>query len=473
MPEFKRRHLSKFEVVERFRIEMEDPDGKPWFTGIETYRSRGELGAARKDLVGKLGDTANYDKLRFQFRGFDPAPIRRIFSRAATAENIEPSRYVYALVLKDSNGHALTESRTQNYATEVLAWQELSRFIEEIKEGEGKELVETGAESRLYIDNRQLQCCIDTIITYKWHRYDSQGGHSASASAAHPSFASAIDDFAENGEYGDLIVAKADVALWSLCPGKGHPPLVSIHAFNNEVEAQHAWRRCKHDGQLRERYQHAPEPGGTGIRVTLATASGFELASTTIADEQALSPDQYIGLCMAAFGRDAGKLAFPALPTAFGWRLAQPTDIPDRDVECIESVLLFRDIPGALFGLIYALEAAKQANNYYEAGTEDNPDYRILLRSSCGLFIATTQSYTDATERNQNLGIVKCQMMALRPPLEVKEEPRRYRWELYRTTDGQVVFECGQGRDFDSAEVAGKDFEQAIRRVFEECPNHR
>lgn len=472
MQEFRRRHLCKYEVVERFRIEIEDPDGNPWFSSIETYRSRKELDAARRDFVEQLREPAMYDRFRRRTRGFDPISAGRIFSRVATDENIEVSRYVYALNLKDSRGDVLRVSGKTDYAEESQAWQGLANFIREIESDGAMELVETGPQSRSYIDNRRLHCRIDPIITYKWHRYDSRSELIASASKPHNSPASAVDDFAASGDYGDLIVPKTDVVLWRLRPGERCQSLESIYAYDDELEAQRGWLRCKSDGQVRERYRQDPEPGGLGTIITLTTEAGFELATAVVSDGESVGPDEYIGLCQEEFAKDEAKLEFSPLSTAFGWRLAQQGgEEPGEDGEIIESALLYRDVPGALFGLLDALAAAKSAKNYFEAGTEDNPDYRILLRSSAGPFIATTPSYADATERKENLAIVKNWMKRLTPPLEVREEPRLYRWTLCHATSERVVLEPEQNEVFEDEKAARDNFDQRIRRVREKQPS--
>ena len=98
--DYGRRHLCKFEVDKRFRIEIEDLNGDPWFSSIETYRSKEALNVARKDLVGQLGDPATYDGLCHRSRGLDPLSVSRIFSHVATDENIKVSNHVYSLILK-------------------------------------------------------------------------------------------------------------------------------------------------------------------------------------------------------------------------------------------------------------------------------------------------------------------------------------------------------------------------------------
>lgn len=287
----------------------------------------------------------------------------------------------------------------------------------------------------------------------------------------HPSPTAAIEDFAQSADFDDLIVKKTDVVTWSLSPGEGYPPLVSIHAFDNELEAQRAWLRSKSNGQIKERYRQDHEPGGQQTRITLTTEGGIEFATAIISQQDSLSVEEYIERCQAEFGGDTEKLEFSTLPTAYGWRLVQQGEnaLAGND-EIMESTLLFRDVTGALFGLLDALVAIKDAKNYFEAGTENNPDYRILLRSSEGSFIATTPSYADTTERNKNLKLLRKRLMRLHPPLEVREEPRRYCWKLCRTTDEQVVLESSKMKVFDSKAAAKTDFESIIHRVHKEQP---
>lgn len=466
MQKFGRRRLCKFEVVERFRIEMEGPQGHPTLSSIARYGSKKELSAAKKKLVEELGDPDRYDKLRRRFRGFDPMWLRRIFSRVAADENIEVSRWVYALILRDSNGAVRKESTKTDYADPREAWRGLPKFLKEIESELAMEAVGTDPKNRLYLDNRHMQSRIEPIITYKWHRYDAHGKQVASAHSPHPDIVSAVKEFAEIGDHADLIVRKEDAVLWSFKPKGEYPPLVSIHAFTNELEAQRAWLRCKSDGQKAERYRQEPETGGWGTRITLTTEGGVELAVASISNKETVSPDEYIEFCRVEFGEDEAELEYPALRSAFGWRLTE-----DQDGGIMDSAMLYRDVPGALFGLLDALEVANDTKNYVETGTEWSPDYRILLRSPEGLFLATTKAFADEAERKKNLPTVRGRMKRVHPPLVVREEPRRYRWSVYRTIDTQVVLGTKKDESFDSEESAKVDFERTIRHVREECPS--
>lgn len=469
---FGRRRLCKFEVVERFRIEMEDPQGHPKLSSIATYGSKKELFAAKKQLVEDLGNPNSYDKLRRRFRGFDPIWLSRMFSRVAADENIEVSRWVYALILRDGSGAVRKVSAKTDYADPREAWRGLSKFLKEIEGELAMELVGTGSKSRLYIDNHQMECRIEPIVTYKWHRYDPHGRHVASADSPHPDIASAVKAYAEIGDHTDFIVSKEDAALWSFKPKGEYPSLVSIHAFANELEAQRAWLRCKSHGQKAERYRQEPEMGGRGTRITLTTEGGVVLAAASLSDMERVRPDEYIEFCQAEFGKDPAELEYPALGTAFGWRLTEQGDGEmDEDGGIMDSAVLYRDVPGALLGLLDALEAANDTKNYFETGTEWSPDYRILLRSPEGLFLATTRAFADEAERKKNLTTVRGRMKRLHPPLAVREEPRRYRWRLCRTSSNQVVLESKKDGSFDSEEAAKVDLERTIQQVREEDPS--
>lgn len=469
---FGRRRLCKFEVVERFRIEMEDLQGHPKLSSIATYGSKEELFAAKKQLVEELGDPNSYDKLRRRFRGFDPIWVRRMFSRVAADENIEVSRWVYALVLRDGSGAVRKVSAKTDYADPGEAWRGLSKFLKEIEGELAMELVGTGPKSRLYIDNRRMECRIEPIVTYKWHRYDAHGKSVGSADSPHPDIASAVKEFAEVGDHTDFIVLKEDAALWSFKPKGEYPPLVSIHAFANKVEAQRAWLRCKSHGQKAERYRQESEKGGRGTRITLTTEGGVELAAASLSDKATVSPDEYIEFCQAEFGKDVAELEYPVLRSAFGWRLREQGDSAmDEDGGIMDSAVLYRDVPGALLGLLDALEAANDTKNYVETGTEWSPDYRILLRSPEGLFLGATKVFADEAERKKNLTTVRGRMKRLHPPVAVQEEPRRYRWRVCRTSSNQVVLESKKDGSFDSQEAAKVDLERAIQQVREECPS--
>ena len=470
----KRHHLSKFEVVESFRVEIKDSSGKPWLSSIETCRTREELDTEKAKLFEKLSSPDAYDELRQSIRGLEPVPVRRIFSHELNEdENRQPSTWVYSLILKNSRHPQLQESIKRDYAKPPLNPRSLNKFIREISDDRAMALIDIGAEDqlhRLYIDDQQVRCRLDPIITYKWHRYDFQGKLIESASEQYPSLDSAVTDFSINGDHAALIIPKTDVTQWSLNLGDDYPPLLSIHAFDNELEAQRAWLRCKDDGQNKQQYRVGSEP--EGVRITLMTEEGFELASATISEPANFQADEYVALCIAGFAKNTVKLKFPVLPRAYGWRLASPVEgVSSGGGIVLESTLLFSDIPSALTALMDALVAAKQVRNYFEAGTEDNPDYRILLRlSKEGPFVATTLGYTSAVERKKNLKIVQRQMKKLSPPLTVTEEPRLYRWELVQTGDEALLLASNPDKAFDTEQIAKENFEDTLRKVYAEQP---
>lgn len=478
MSHYQRRHLSKFEVEKRFRIEMDNPQGERWFSSIATYETRQQLADARKKLIEQLADPDSYQELRNCYRDFDPQSVRRVFSQVATDDNLEPSTYVYALILRDDEV-VLDESAKQDYSTEKRAWSGLNKFIGEIKRNTAMTLVELSSESqpqegersiRLYYDEQQMQCIVDPIITYKWHRQYSRGGKPASADSAFDSSEDAFADFVHNGDHADLVFPKQNAVFWRLNLPSRLPQLESLHAFDNRLEAEHAWRRCRSDGQLKQRYRVTSVPGRSATHIALHSENGFALASAELAQSDQVTPEQFIEGCRQAFADNEARPEFAELKTAYGWRVANADrGATDDQAPIMESTLLYREIRDALNALIHALEVARRANHYFEAGGEENPDYRIFLRSKGGPFLAATRRYADAAERTAHVKKVRDRMRRFKTPFEVKEEPRRYRWTLVRGTN-KVLMQSAATEDFASEDAAREDFRQRLLQLRKKNP---
>lgn len=174
IPTWTRRRLGKFEVVESYRITMNDPSGKLWFSSKADYHSKPEVEKSLKELKEELRNPAKYGELEGRFVGFVTEAVRRIFSEIPRDENIQASPFVHALQLKDSTGNVRQQSRKKDYAQESQAWGDLSTFLEEIKEtaGLGLELEETREKSRMYFDkrrfHREIQAVTENAPQYRW-----------------------------------------------------------------------------------------------------------------------------------------------------------------------------------------------------------------------------------------------------------------------------------------------------------------
>ncbi len=158
MPDSKRRRLCKFEVVQKYRIELPDIEGNTWLTGIDSYSSDEEIRTAKAELRDQLRNPNNYTELQQHYNNFNPEMIDRTFSEVPTSENICEAEHHYALQLNNINEAVLLTSKKQDYQKQAGAWSGLSRFLKEIKsELPDLDLYEIDNKSRTYLNNQQLK----------------------------------------------------------------------------------------------------------------------------------------------------------------------------------------------------------------------------------------------------------------------------------------------------------------------------
>jgi hypothetical protein len=439
LTDWKRRRLCKFEVVQRYRLEVLNPfTQEVWFSGLASYATEKELQQAQTLVMEQLRRPENYGSLQRRLRNFSAEAVRRAFSEVPADENIQPSQFVYALALKDSDGAVLRQSEKKDYPDEKAAWTALAKFLKEAQ-SEGKSapaLTEIGRKSRRYFDKNQIQGQVETLRSYKWHCFDA-GGQALQVSD--PVFAdrtSAIADFVKTGDYNSFITQEKNAVQWSINPQAGLP-LISAQAFTSEIEAQRGWLRSKTPGQLAERYTLETDERGNQ-RIVLHNEQNIALAYAQISADKKTSPEKYIQACCDFFTKKAPKLQYRTLDTGYGWQL---TDAKNNVL--LSSFALYTDRQAAVADLLDAVDAIPDNNNYYPAGSADNPEYRILLRSSDGRFLAGTPQpyFADEDKRNKALGSVRKSVQQAKSPLLVIEEPRQYRWRIQRSDNEETLLE--------------------------------
>lgn len=277
MSEWMRRRLCKFEVVPCHWIEINDLDGRRWFSSKGAYHSKREL----EQVLRQLKDPARYPEVEGQFIGFKADTVRRIFSEIPADENIQVSQHVYGLQLKDGAAKVRQQSKTKDYATETLAWAGLSRFLDEVKEaGEsGLELAEVAKSSRVYLDQRQLQYRIARLASYKWHQYDENGERIAGAEKAFPDVAAAIADFAQSGDWSHFITQE-DGFGWRLTDEQGAVLLRSFVRYDDAAAAVKGLLEAMEAAQSNENYRLVGTTDQPEYRIELGPHGGPVLGTT-------------------------------------------------------------------------------------------------------------------------------------------------------------------------------------------------
>ena len=464
LSDWTRRRLCKFEVVQSFRIVLPDLDGRPWLSSVAAYPSAHDVLPPTLQFKEQLRHPEEYGELQRRFIGFDPAAVGRVFAETPSEENIIVSAYHYALQLKGKGAEKALKSKKQDYTSVKSALEAIPVFLNEINTAQGKDLDlhKVGQEGQVYLDQNQLQYQIEPLITYKWHLYDDRSGQITTANTTFPDEASALADFVRSGDFSRFITPEATAFQWAINPSPGIP-LTGVNAYANEMEAQRAWLRCKTIGQDQKNYfVESLEKGG--IRISLKNEKGLVLAQAHISENKITPPEKYIKAACDAFVKKNTKVQYSQLDQAFGWRLSTKSA-----GVLMTSFVLYSDVAQAISDLIHAVKAAQTDKNYFAAGTEDNPEYRVLLRNADGQFLASTpEPFSDASARDKALKALRKTMKEVQEPLQIREEPRQYRWILRKASNMEILLRASQ--PLNSASAADADFATQMQSLSIENP---
>ncbi|MDX2070792.1 MAG: hypothetical protein SFV55_20350 [Haliscomenobacter sp.] len=464
LSDWTRRSLCKFEVVQSFRIVLPDLQGRPWLSSIAAYPSAQDVLPATLQFREQLRHPEAYGELQRRFMGFDPSAVGRMFAETPSEENIIVSEYHYALQLKGSGGEKILESKKQDYSSTPSASKAIPVFLNEINKGQDKvlNLSRVGEKSQTYLDLNQLQYQVETLITYKWRLYDEEGVQIATANTAFPEETAALADFARIGDFSRFITKEATAFQWSINPSPG-VSLIGVNAYTNEIEAQRAWLRCKAIGQDPKNYTVEPTGQG-GTLISLKNEKGLLLAQANIPEDKKIAPEKYIKAASDAFGKKNTRVQYQQIDQALGWQLSNKSA-----GVLMTSFVLYTDVVQAISDLRDAVAAAQTDQNYFAAGTEDNPEYRVLLRDAGGQFLASTpEPFADAPARDKALKALRKTMKQLQAPIQIREEPRQYRWILRRASNSDVLLQATQ--PLDSENAANLDFEHKLQLLTTKQP---
>lgn len=459
MPNWNRRSLCNFEVVESLSLVLLDANGQPLFTGRTTYQSKEELTHAIVDIFQKLRDPNQYPQLSKQLSDLDFNLLRRTFSTIAEPENIIISSYTYKLQLKTTGGELKLESSKQDYLNSSSVWRGLPLFLQEISAfNPDSQLEEIGEKTKCFLDRAQLEKRILPIITYKWHLH--QDGDVLSSEKVFTSPAAALDDFVQNGAFGVFINGDKTAFYWEMQPIDGVPLSCSL-PYQNRNEARKGWLRTKATGQAKDNYTLEWLEDGS-VQIRLRSDNDITLAEAVILQGSEINEDTYIAACQEAFSKHFDEVAEYQIVEGFFNFYFSP-----EKTTLLESYFLYPTVNAAIEAMMLAYQASQNLDNYYKAGSEENPEYKVLVRDKYGRFIASSPSpeYNNIEDREAAYELISSQMRKSQMPLELLEEPRRFSWAILNNHTQQVL-ETAEG--FNTEIEAAKDCSQFLLRVIGE-----
>ena len=461
MKDWERRRLCKFEVAPSFQFEVRDVDGEILIKSQASYSSQERLQRARSLLMHQLRDPHNYSSLQRQYGTFNTKRVARLFSEVPTEENLEVSKYRYALQLVDAHGVALSQSASADFESESAAWSKLAPFLKTLEKKTAEaisaplKLKDVGSKTRLYLDKEQLELKVNERITYRWRQYDADGAEIAAADRVFEGAADAARDFANKGDYSPFVTKGNSAWRWEFNPLKG---LVfsSYHYYADESEAESAWEHSKNIGQNEDNYNVHPVDDGS-TRIVLKNGDQT-LAQGHIPAGGKVTPERFIGACRRIFAMKKDKAVYPRAENMYGFQFLGP-----GDKLLFESTRCFVDAAGAVSGYLEAARCVKNKSLYFKAGTDDRPKYRVMLRNEAKQFIAATPTPTFASDKERDAALKRIQGILAKqsPALTVDAEPLRYVWGIKEA--GRDEWAIAPHEEFDSKAAALRRAESLLR----------
>lgn len=463
MKDWRRRKLCKFEVVPSFQYILSDLLGPALCKEISGYPDAQSLSAMVKKLMLQLRNPGQYPSLRLKYPRLDETLIRQRFSVVPGPENIVPGSYYYHLQLTNATDPdtAIQKSEKQDFNTEKQALAHIKAFLGEIKTGPDKHLRLTGAgqSASLYFDQARLRFEILPYHTFKWRAAATIPGSTDTLSEqVFDTSDAAWEDLAGVHLHAAFLTQHTEVFEWEMYPANGLH-LMSSLAYRNRTEAERAWLRCKALGENPEHYHLVQS--NTGERwLQLKTGQGTLLAVTPLPEGAKVQAS--IRACCAAFAAKKDKISFQLSEnTHYGFLL-----LDSEGKALMESLALYQLPEAALQALNEAHTAASGDKNYLDAGSEENPEYRKLLRGLDEQLIACTLPpyESNAKKRDAVFKSIKKDLKALQPLFYIDEQPLRYTWNLILAENQDVVLQSETS--FETLDKAQDDFENAMTFVW-------
>ncbi|MBK6931920.1 MAG: hypothetical protein IPH12_14065 [Saprospirales bacterium] len=467
IPNWNRRSLCNFEVLECWQFSLKDERGRPLLSSGKTFQSRHEMLRGARDVLARLTDATQYESLARQLNGFQVVSLRRLFAYQAAPENLVVSKYHYRLDLKDRQGRLIKTSSDAKMVSAAAAAAQRATFAAAINTQTTPPGMPAPTPMRLLeiddLDERQFDAAgpdirIQTIITWKWRFSATKTVQTSDKVFDDP--AAAWSDFVQYGP-SELLVEKFEQAKrWSMPVPALDLYLTGAYWYPDTAPASAAWKQAKLVGVNPDNYKVQFILPGT-YTVELRNEQGALLAATPAVSEEKIRPEAVIAACREIF---ENKKAVTRYDTGqrFGFK------IPDSAGTLIlKSYAVYETAEAALINLNETWALGTNPSNYFLSGDEANPAYSFLLRDTTGIFLAAPPPppFDTPGERDTALRSLTAKLRAKQAPAEVREEPRRYTWSLH---DAQEQVTLAAQTDWPSEQNARDDFDQAALAAIKE-----
>lgn len=463
MKNWTRRNLCNVEIVESFRMRLNDAEGNLLFSNSTSYETQAELNQAAAVILDQLRDVDHYKNLELSLPGFSTPVMRRLFALAPADENVVVSKYDYYLALKNAADITVKISTVDTYESAEAARATEPDFIATIN----TQATPPGIEAPLfdlrllktkpvcYLNIAGLNKTVEALITYKWHIYNELGTLEAQSPIPFYTEAEAMADFSQNAPFEKYLTRDQLAWRWEITPLDGFK-MRSTRLYADQRRAREDWQNIKELGKPEKNYRTETTDEGASYQVALVNEKNAVIAVSDNITSAILAPADFIAACRKVFALRQDNIKFKRLKGTYGFQILDKTG-----EAALVSYALYPDVETAFRQLQAVFSLAKDPKNYVKTGGVGNPIYRFLLpdpQTDLFVGISAQPRFDTAKERDTVLRNLTTYLKNARIPLTIEEEPRRYRWTL---SDRETVVLQSDYIYF-SPEEASDAFEQAM-----------
>ncbi|WP_103069642.1 hypothetical protein [Aquimarina sediminis] len=454
---YNRRNLCNFEVVRCYRLQLKGPKGNVFFRSNRSYQSKDELSSAAEVLLQDLRDSKKYTLLEKRLNGFKSEEIQRLFSKKPEEENIIPAQFQYHQQLLSHNGDVVIYDQKVKLKSNKEALDKKDHFIDQINAGTQKDkdesefrLLPLSRENR-YINTKRLNYHIDTLISWKWHKYEEKAKKKVKSDLVFKNQDKAWQHLIDEPESQKCIVPYKQAFQWELII-KGNILLKGIHCYADKNRAVAIWRQAKMLGSDPKNYTYK-EKGNT-VLVFLKNEKGKNIAVSNPISKAQLELGTLIEEFAQVCGNRNTKPKYEKVKEKYGFSIKKKDN-----ASLLMSYCCYDSEEEALQCIGEAFEQGKQKKNFLKSGDEGNPEYNFILRDKFDTFLALPPDHLETvTDRDKALEATTQFLKKNEVPVLVKEEPRRYVWTLL-DEDKKVLKSTAE---FSSKLKAQNDFDTTV-----------
>ncbi len=456
---YERRNLCNFEVVQSFRLVLNDESGNTFFRSNTGYETKEELSDAAQKVLKQLRNPDTYKQLEKSLNGFDAHAMHRIFSEQPAEENIIITKYHYHQQLCNTEKEVVVESKSMKMRSEKAALDKKEDFVKNINTQTIKIKAAEEKEYRLlplddnnnFLNVNALDCDIQTLITWKWHVNEIHTKETSSSEQVFEVYDDAWDHMVREAKLNNYLTVHEVALKWRLAINEDIS-ISGVDYYPDAYKAVAGWRQAKVLGSGAKNYVVKEE--GASLKIEVKNEKGNIIAVSNTIDPAQKEAATIIEECVTVFSNRNTKPEYDKERNKFGFQIVGKDSTAVLISNCV-----YNTEKEALQQLENIFKQGENKKNYLLSGDQGNPEYNFILRDQYDSFLALPPDHFEtAADRTKALNAMIRYFKSNKLPVFVKEEPRRYVWSLL-DNEKKIL---QSATEFSSKARAQADFDKVV-----------